>query len=75
MPVELDPGDVVVFHDLLFHRGQPKHSSHVRWNIEFRYQDATQSTLLPEKGHLVRSRAHPERVVRDAAHWAQLKFQ
>ena len=38
-------------------------------------KNATQSTLLPEKGHLVRCRAHPERVVRDAALWAQLKFQ
>ena len=75
VPIELDPGDVVVFHDLLFHRGLPNHSSHIRWSVEFRYQDATQSTLRPQKGHLIRSRAHPERAVQDAAHWAQLKFQ
>ncbi len=75
VPIELDPGDVVVFHDLLFHRGLPNHSSSIRWSVEFRYQDATQSTLRPEKGHLIRSRAHPERAVQDAAHWARLKFQ
>ena len=39
------------------------------------HQDATPSTLPPRKGHLIRSSAHPERIVRDAQHWAQLKFQ
>jgi ectoine hydroxylase-related dioxygenase (phytanoyl-CoA dioxygenase family) len=73
--IEVDPGDVVVFSNLLFHRGLPNHASQVRWSLDFRYQDATQPTLRPTQGHLLRSRAHPEQVVRDAEHWAQLSFQ
>lgn len=73
--IELDPGDVVFFSNLLFHRGLPNSADQVRWSLDFRYQDATQPTLRPAQGHLLRSRAHPEQVVRDAAHWAQLKFQ
>jgi ectoine hydroxylase-related dioxygenase (phytanoyl-CoA dioxygenase family) len=73
--IEVDPGDVVIFSNLLFHRGLPNNTSHVRWSLDFRYQDATQPTMRPTQGHLLRSRLHPEQVVRDAAHWAQLKFQ
>lgn len=74
IPIELDPGDVVLFHNLLFHRGLPNHSSKIRWSIDWRYQDATQSTLRPENGHLARSRSHPELAVQDAAQWAALSF-
>ncbi len=74
IPIELDPGDVVLFHNLLFHRGLPNHSPKIRWSIDWRYQDATQSTLRPENGHLARSRSHPAQAVQDAAQWATLKF-
>lgn len=74
IPVELDPGDVVLFHNLLFHRGLPNHSSQIRWSMDWRYQDATQSTLRKENGHLARSRSHPEQIVQNAAHWASLTF-
>ena len=73
--IEVDPGDVVVFSNLLFHRGLPNRVPQVRWSLDFRYQDATQPTMRPTQGHLLCSQAHPEGVVRDAAHWAQLKFQ
>jgi len=73
--IEVDPGDVVVFSNLLFHRGLPNRSAQVRWSMDFRYQDATQPTLRLTQGHLLRSRLRPEGVVRDAAHWAQLRFQ
>lgn len=73
--IEVDPGDVVVFSNLLFHRGLPNRVPQVRWSLDFRYQDATQPTMRPTQGHLLRSRLHPDHVVRDAAHWAQLKFQ
>ena len=73
--VEVDPGDVVIFSNLLFHRGLPNRVPQVRWSLDFRYQDATQPTLRPTQGHLLCSRVHPEAVVRDAAHWAQLSFQ
>lgn len=73
--IELDPGDVVFFSNLLFHRGLPNCSSQVRWSLDFRYQDATQPTMRRTQGHLLRSRLHPDQVVRDAAHWAHLTFR
>ncbi len=68
-------GDVVVFSNLLFHRGLPNRAHHIRWSVDFRYQDATQPTLRSSQGHLLRSEKHPSRVVRDAKHWSALHFQ
>jgi ectoine hydroxylase-related dioxygenase (phytanoyl-CoA dioxygenase family) len=70
--VVCDPGDVVLFSDLLFHRGQPNRAQMVRWSLDWRYQDATQPTLLLQNGHMARSRSHPDSVVRDAEHWTTL---
>ncbi len=72
--IELDPGDLVLFHNLLFHRGLPNHKPEIRWSADWRYQDATQSTLRKENGHLARSRRHPEATVQSAAAWASLSF-
>lgn len=72
--IELDPGDVVLFSNLLFHRGLPNQSQAIRWSCDWRYQDATQSTLRDHHGHLARSKAYPQQVVRDAKHWAELSF-
>ncbi|MBI2192538.1 MAG: phytanoyl-CoA dioxygenase family protein [Planctomycetes bacterium] len=73
--IEADPGDIVLFHNLLFHYGRPNVSRMVRWSVDWRYQDASQSTLRKARGHLARSRSQPEQVVRDAEHWASLSFQ
>lgn len=70
-----DPGDVVLFHNLLFHQGQPNRSGTIRWSIDWRYQDATQSTGRADRGHLARSRRYPEQVVPDAGAWGRLTFQ
>lgn len=72
--IEMDPGDIVLFHNLLFHQGLPNRSNIVRWNVDWRYQDATQPTLRKENGHLARSRQHPEQVVKSAEQWANLSF-
>ena len=72
--VELDPGDVVLFHNLLFHQGLPNHAKTIRWSMDWRYQDATQSTLRPENGHLARSNSHPTDIVKTAEQWANLTF-
>lgn len=49
----------------------PRHEpTEVPW-----HQDATQSALRPRKGYLIRSGAHPERIVRGAQHRTLLKFQ
>jgi ectoine hydroxylase-related dioxygenase (phytanoyl-CoA dioxygenase family) len=73
--VELDPGDVVLFQNLLFHRGQPNHSSEIRWSFDWRYQDAIQSTLRKEEGHIARSSSNPDIAVKNADEWASLTFR
>ncbi|MBM3265184.1 MAG: phytanoyl-CoA dioxygenase family protein [candidate division Zixibacteria bacterium] len=73
--IEVDPGDLVLFHNMLFHQGLPNRSDQVRWSMDWRYQDATQSTLRTATGHIARSRLHPEQVVADAVQWTQLSFQ
>jgi hypothetical protein len=74
VPIELDPGDIVVFHNLLFHCGLPNHARTVRWSVDWRYQDARQPTHRPKQGHLARSAAHPDLVVHSAEEWARLTF-
>jgi phytanoyl-CoA hydroxylase len=72
--IEVEPGDVVLFSNLLFHQGLPNRTKVVRWSSDWRYQDATQPTLRKEKGHLARSRKHPELAVRSAQEWSRLSF-
>ncbi|NUN92716.1 MAG: phytanoyl-CoA dioxygenase family protein [Verrucomicrobiae bacterium] len=72
--IELDPGDVVLFHNLLFHQGKPNRTQQIRWSLDWRYQDATQPTLRKESGHPARSRRDPERAVQNAEQWARLSF-
>lgn len=72
--VEMDPGDVVLFHNLLFHRGLPNRSATIRWSLDWRYQDATQPTLRQHQGHIARSRRNPESAVPSAQAWADLSF-
>ena len=72
--VELEPGDAVLFHNLLFHRGLPNLSEGIRWSCDWRYQDANQPTMRQEEGHLARSRKSPELVVTNAEDWAGRTF-
>jgi ectoine hydroxylase-related dioxygenase (phytanoyl-CoA dioxygenase family) len=72
--IEADPGDVVLFHNLLFHRGLPNRTDTIRWSLDWRYQDATQDTLRVQQGHLARSRQQPETVIQSASQWAEASF-
>jgi ectoine hydroxylase-related dioxygenase (phytanoyl-CoA dioxygenase family) len=74
VPIEVDPGDVVLFHNLLFHQGLPNHSRTIRWSLDWRYQDATQPTMRAERGHIARSRRDPASAVRSEEEWAGLSF-
>lgn len=74
VPIECNPGDVVLFHNLLFHCGLPNHSRTIRWSVDWRYQDAREPTHRPKNGHLARSAARPNEVVRDASDWARRTF-
>jgi len=67
--VTMNPGDVVLFHNMLFHQGLPNNSDSIRWSIDWRYQDATQPTLRPSNGHLARSQQAPAQTVRSADDW------
>ena len=73
--LEVIPGDVVLLHNMLFHRGLLNRSNHTRWNMDWRYQDATQPTMCVWEGSLARSRLHPERTVRSPEQWASMTFQ
>ncbi|MBA2480642.1 MAG: phytanoyl-CoA dioxygenase family protein [Planctomycetes bacterium] len=72
--IELDPGDVVMFDNLLFHQGLPNTSDTIRWSVDWRFQDATQPTLRPQHGQLVRSARDPGAAVRDAGDWGRRVF-
>ncbi len=74
IPIELDPGDVVLFHNLLYHRGLPNRSQIIRWNLDWRYQDATQPTLREQQGHMARSKQRPEAAVQSAEDWVGRSF-
>jgi ectoine hydroxylase-related dioxygenase (phytanoyl-CoA dioxygenase family) len=74
VPIEVAPGDVILFHNLLFHQGLPNHSRAIRWSLDWRYQDATQPTLRAERGHVARSHRDPASAVKNAAEWASLSF-
>ena len=72
--IETDPGDVVLFSNLLFHQGMANRSDVIRWSADWRYQDATQPTMRSEQGHLARSALQPDEVVTSARQWAQRRF-
>lgn len=73
--IEMDPGDIVLFHNMLYHQGLPNRTRTVRWSMDWRYQDATQATMRTTNGHMARSRLHPEQVVGNAEMWTALSFQ
>lgn len=73
--IEVDPGDVVLFHNLLFHRGLPNLSKTIRWSFDWRYQDATQDTFRKEIGHIARSRQNPETAIKSPAEWGAASWQ
>ena len=73
--IEVDPGDVVLFHNLMFHCGLPNRTRTVRWSMDWRYQDATQPTMRPQIGHLARSAKEPENVVANREEWAARNFR
>jgi ectoine hydroxylase-related dioxygenase (phytanoyl-CoA dioxygenase family) len=72
--VIVDPGDIVLFHNLLFHQGLPNRSPQIRWSLDWRYQDATQSTMRQFNGHIARSRSNPQSEIKCAEEWANCTF-
>jgi phytanoyl-CoA hydroxylase len=73
--VEMDPGDIVFFSNLLFHQGLPNTTQQVRWSFDWRYQDATQPTLRTSKGQIARSRNPASGAITSAEQWAAAVWQ
>ncbi len=67
------PGDVLFLTMLTMHASLPNLSGDIRWSVDLRYQPIGQPTgrsWFP--GFVARSRRDPERVLPDAAAWANL---
>ena len=78
VPIETNPGDLVLFTNLTFHCGLPNTATartdvgRTRWSVDWRYQDASRETGRAEQGHLVFSKATPEKVCPSREAWTQL---
>lgn len=73
--IAVDPGDIVLFNNLLFHQGQPNRSDTIRWSVDWRYQNAAQSTNRKDQGHIARSASNPAMAVQNAEEWAALDWK
>lgn len=71
VPLPVRRGGLVLFDKLTHHASLPNRSGAIRMSFDLRYQPAGQPTGRPAfPGFVVRSRAHPESVLRDAGEWA-----
>ena len=69
--VECSPGDVVLFSNLLVHRGGINRTEKTRWSFDWRFQDASKPTHRAESGHVVFENG--KRAI-DASNWASLEL-
>ena len=53
--VECSPGDVVLFSNILVHRGGVNTTDKIRWSFDWRFQDSSKSTFRAENGHIISS--------------------
>lgn len=73
VPLEVDPGGMVLLHRLTEHGSLENDTDTIRWSFDLRYQPIGQPTgrnVFP--GFVARSRTHPESVLTDPDEWAQL---
>lgn len=66
--IECNPGDVVLFNNLLVHRGGVNNSEKIRWSFDWRYQDAAKSTLRELNGHILYGK-NKMKIIQDAEEW------
>lgn len=58
--IEMEPGDVLIFDQLLPHRALPNHSDAVRWSMDIRYEATPTATESGKKqGFVARSQQNP----------------
>jgi len=71
--VECNPGDVVLFSNILVHRGGVNTTEQIRWSFDWRFQDASKSTYRAEKGHVVHAltKEYDHVICRTGEEWAR----
>lgn len=70
-PLPMEPGDLLLMHRRMQHRGLPNTSDQVRWSFDLRYQPTGQPTgrrWFP--GFVARSRSNPDAELTDHQQWA-----
>lgn len=67
--VECAPGDVVLFSNVLVHRGGINSTDKIRWSFDWRFQDVLQNTHRAESGHLVSTLTEQLNVCRSGEEW------
>lgn len=72
--VEMDRGDIVLFSQLMVHRGGTNSTEHIRWSFDWRFQDASKPTCRELKGHVVYSDVAPEKAVTTSQQWGELSL-
>jgi ectoine hydroxylase-related dioxygenase (phytanoyl-CoA dioxygenase family) len=68
--IECEPGDVVLFSNILVHCGGQNSTKKIRWSLDWRFQDASKPTLRAENGHIIYSRDDQSSVVKDDETWS-----
>ncbi len=70
----VESGDLVVFNNLLIHRGGVNRTKNIRWSFDWRLQDATAPTYRAEQGHVIWADKRLEKkyqIVKDATDWSR----
>jgi phytanoyl-CoA hydroxylase len=63
LSIEMEPGDVLVFNQLVPHRALPNKSDHVRWSMDIRYEATPTATASGKaQGFIVQSDSNPDSV-------------
>ena len=66
-------GDLLLFSNVVIHRGGVNSTDSARWSADWRFQDSAKPTYREENGHVVWSEdASDSSVVRTPAQWAAL---
>ena len=74
--VECNPGDLVLFSNILIHRGGINTTDKIRWSFDWRFQDSNKSTFRNENGHVVDSLTDEvDHVCRDGEEWIKRTLQ
>ncbi|MBI3972940.1 MAG: phytanoyl-CoA dioxygenase family protein [Chloroflexi bacterium] len=69
----MKPGDLLFMHRRTMHASLANESGDIRWSMDLRYNPIGEPTGRPAfPAFVARSKAHPERVLRDPGKWAQL---